>query len=321
MEYSPRPHVGPGPTGDRMMKKSVVAFCGFLVLGMAPLAMAGLATGFVDVVIDNLQPGVSYSMQKIFKMPYSVRNNGGTISIAVRIHKSDPGYLRPGYESPEDISWIRLEKTNFTDVKPGETVTSDIIISPPDDNRLLGKKIQISIEAETVSGNGGGNTLDFAVESRLRFSIAPERIKTSQEDVDTLDYEMSCKVFPENIQLTNYDIPANAGKQVLVGTLRLTNWGQKAHTFRLKSLSLKDVGILNTGCDAPPDPDCLKFSTNVIILPPQSGKSINAFVRIPDKADYYGKYFQFTVSSEIEKGKNLSPDRIFNRIFVSTKKR
>lgn len=164
------------------MKKMASLIVMIMFLTVPPLAISGLATSFVDVVVDNLQPGSSYSMQKIFQMPYSVRNNGNATSIKIKIHEREQQYLKKDYESPPDCTWFRLAKTNFIDVKPGETVTNDIIISIPEDNDLLNRKFQVSIEAETFNYAGATADFDFAVESSLCFSVASVRIKVSKNE-------------------------------------------------------------------------------------------------------------------------------------------
>lgn len=303
---------------NKYIKSPIIIFLLFLILSDIE---AGLLTTFTEVVIDNLQLGKSYSLKKIFNMPYNVKNIGrGIVGIKIKIEMPDKRILRKGYEIPEDFQWIKLERTNFQNVKPGETVYSDIIINIPDNDKYLGKQYQVSIVAETYSSGDNISSFEFAVESILRFSIAPVRIQTSQEEIDQLNLNLNFKVFPENIYITNFDIDKQKNQKVFIGTLKIENYDDIEHQYIIRSLSEKEVKIIQRGYEACPDPKFLTFSQNEITVPPKSTKTIDSYITFPFKEEYKGKKYQFTISTSIKQTNNKIQGNLFTRIFVTTKR-
>lgn len=290
-----------------------------VILICSQYGMAGLATSFSEVSIDNLQIGKTYSLKKIFNMPYSVKNKDITTSIKIKLVSTEGNYLRPGYQTLKKFDWIKLEKTNFINVKSGETVYSDIIISPPNKKKYLGKKYQVSILAETYTKAKSTLSMESAVESFFRFSIAPVQIKTTQKEIDQLNLNLNYKVSPQNIHINNFSITSNVIKKFLAGILKIENTDNSIHTYTIKSLNQNQVTILSSGYQACPNPDFLSFSESEFTILPKNQKNVEVFLEFPDENKYKNKKYQFTISTDIKSQNRMIKGNLYTRIYVITK--
>ncbi|OGW82845.1 MAG: hypothetical protein A2987_02030 [Omnitrophica bacterium RIFCSPLOWO2_01_FULL_45_10] len=144
----------------------------FLAIGLClspPKAnAAGLSTGFSEVKIENLEIGKSYSTKETVGLPLVVVNTGDEpVDLKMELLLPQESELKEGFEPIPDLSWIRLERTEFKEIEPNEHATSDVIISIPPDPRYQGKKYQVFIWSHTVGGRIG-----VGLKSKLLFTIA-----------------------------------------------------------------------------------------------------------------------------------------------------
>jgi len=281
---------------------------------------AGLSSNFTEIVIENLQAGKTYSLKKIFNMPYNVKNTGpNECNIKIYLEEiPEEKYLRSGYQilKKENFNWIKLEKTNFNNVKPGETVLSDIIISIPDDNSILGKKYQIMITAETYTTSTSSFGLEFAIGSILRFEIASNRLEMTQDEIDKLNINLNFKVTPSSFYVTNYKICDN--KKYFVGSIFIQNTDTNSQNFIIKSLTPEEINGIENDYEYPPDPNFLLVSTKKLNIPSKQSKKVDVFLLIPCKEEYRNKKFQFVVGISPANNKKINT-QIFTRIYVETK--
>jgi hypothetical protein len=278
----------------------------------------GLSTTFSEVVLDNLQPGSVYSMQKLFNMPFKIKNSSGTTT-SIRIHcvLTDPAHLRKGHRSPSATDWIRIADTNFLNVKPGETVTSDIVISPPEKDVIPGEKYQVSILAETFTETTAASAVEFAIESFLRFSIAPVRTGMTQKDIDRMRINANYKVLPATLAITNLPMGINDSGKIPAGKIRIENTDSIQHEYSVKCLTPDEAGSIEKEDLSPYDPRWLYFDKNKVIIPPACGTNIRIWISIPPSGETGNKHYMFLISTALADSDNLL-SRVFTRLYVTT---
>lgn len=150
---------------------SALIFClSMIILCLStPLYAGGLSTTFGEVKVENLKIGKEYSLEEVAKFPLIVNNTSDEVlELKVEVLYPKPKELKEDFEPIPDISWITLEKEEFT-LKPQEEAKTDVIIRIPDDKKYLGKRYQVYIWSHTV-----GRSLGVGLKSRLLFTIASE---------------------------------------------------------------------------------------------------------------------------------------------------
>jgi hypothetical protein len=136
----------------------------------------GLSSPNAAMYLSNLKIGQEYSLKQLLGYPFRVTYKG-KYPVDLRIDLIKPSTTTAeGYEPLPDLSWIQLQKTEFS-LDPGETAETDIIIKIPNDESLLGKKFHVSISPTTSAPKGDNRAwLAFAVGlvCKLYLSIAPK---------------------------------------------------------------------------------------------------------------------------------------------------
>lgn len=130
------------------------------------LYAGGLSTTFGEVKLENLKIGEEYSMEETAEFPLVVQNTSDEqLALKVEVLYPKKEELKKGFEPIPDISWISLEKEEFT-LKPQEKAKTDVIIKIPNDEKYAGKKYQVYLWSHTV-----GRSLGVGLKSRLLFTI------------------------------------------------------------------------------------------------------------------------------------------------------
>ena len=93
----------------------------------------------------------------------------GSVLLKMELLFPEASELKEGFEAIPDLGWIKLDKAEFTGIKPGEAATTDVIISIPDDRQYQGKKYQVFIWSHTV-----GRSIGVGLKSKLLISIIEE---------------------------------------------------------------------------------------------------------------------------------------------------
>jgi len=150
---------------------TLVIFCALLcLLCCGTLDAAGLTTGFSEVSLSDLKIGKSYSTKETAGLPLVVVNTGDEpIDLKVELLLPQPSELKEGFEPIPDLTWIKLEKTEFKDIKPNDAAMTDVVISIPDDARYSGKKYQVFIWSHTV-----GRRIGVGLKSKLLFAVSKQ---------------------------------------------------------------------------------------------------------------------------------------------------
>jgi len=154
------------------MRKSIIALLlvsSVFLFSNTPLYAGGLSTTFVEVTLQGLEPGNSYSVQEKTGKTLIVENTTEGVTVDIEIEAETPveHNLVPGYEPIPDLSWVMVEKNYFKDVGPNKTAETNLTITIPKDEDHYGKKYQVYIYSHTA----GKATFRMGLMSRLLLHI------------------------------------------------------------------------------------------------------------------------------------------------------
>lgn len=277
---------------------------------------SGLRTGLGEVVIENLQIGQTYNLTNLANLKLVVTNTShNNVDLQMDVLLPDFNQLRQKAEPIPDKSWVKLSQ-GFFKVDPDHDATSDIIISIPDDDQYLGKKYQFIIWSHTL-GEGGMN---MAVGLNSRIIFTTDKVKASNsESFNQSDASVDFTLKPEEIYLDNieqdklYNVENNSSS-----VLTITNPSKREKKFMILSRTVENsLATLTDGYNDTPDISYLKFSENEFVLPAQSTKDINMYLKFPPNKKYSGKKYMFIIHAYTI-DKNISTG-VFSRLYVSIK--
>ncbi|NQT07430.1 MAG: hypothetical protein HQ575_07825 [Candidatus Omnitrophica bacterium] len=149
------------------MKRIIPVFiCTVLLMTSAVYAM-GLSTTFGRVRVDNLMAGQRYSMQRDGDAPFIIKNTSNfELKLKMDVVIPSENELVEGYEAIPDAGWINVQGDSFN-LPPESDLSTDIIITVPDDDIYKGKKYQVYIWSHTEGG-----AIAVGLKSKLLISIA-----------------------------------------------------------------------------------------------------------------------------------------------------
>lgn len=175
------------------------------------LHAGGLSSPNGAMYLFNLKIGQEYSLKQLLGYPFQVTYRG-KYPVDLKIDLIKPTTTSDNYEPIPDLSWIQLQKSEFS-LDPGETAETDIIIKIPNNETLLGKKFHVSLAPQTSAPKGDNRTwLTFSVGliCKLYLGIAPnpptiEEVRELQKK--RLSGYLDVSVFPNRIFV--YDLEPN----------------------------------------------------------------------------------------------------------------
>ena len=132
---------------------SIILVLSIVLFSSSSVYAGGLSTRFVEVKLEDMELGKTYSVKEEINRPLVVVNTTEDKTIDIEIEPEAPVEynLVQGYEPIPDLSWIEIEKSYFENVGPNEYAETDIIITIPEDKKYYGKKYQVYIYSHTAS--------------------------------------------------------------------------------------------------------------------------------------------------------------------------
>jgi len=143
-----------------------------LILFSASCAYAGgLSTPFIGVKLKDIKPGKTYNVEKVTGKPLIVTNttDAVTMNIKIELRKPTKDNLVKGYKPIPKLSWVRIKKTYFKNVGPGESVKTRVLVSIPNRLKYRGKKYQFQVYSHTA----GKETFSVGLMSRVLIKTKP----------------------------------------------------------------------------------------------------------------------------------------------------
>ncbi len=147
----------------------IVFILSFICFNFHYAQAGGLSTTFSEVTLENLETGKAYSTKEVAGLPLEVINTGKEpVNLKVELLLPQESELKSGFEPIPDLSWIKLEKSEFKNIRLNEAAVTNVNIFIPNDKQYIGKKYQVYIWSHTVSGSIGAG-----LKSRLLLVIKP----------------------------------------------------------------------------------------------------------------------------------------------------
>ncbi|MDD5302442.1 MAG: hypothetical protein PHS14_04965 [Elusimicrobia bacterium] len=280
-----------------------------------PAAAAGLRTPFGEVIIRNLKIGQTYSMYKLVNLPLRVVNTGGEPT-EIRIETVRSSALNEGYEPIPSLDWVRVDQGTFTVAANREAVT-DLILTIPNDPKLLGRRFQADIWTHSVDHRA----YLVGLKSRILIHIdstppSEEELKKKfvNESLANLDFTIS----PMNAEV--FDVPV--GREVDLRkehklVIKVVNPNDTALNFRVRSIPVGESMILApVGYIEARDPLWLRPEKDILKIDGSSISSLGLRLSIPDEPGVRGRNLYFIVAFEVLEQK--IPTRVYYRLMVHT---
>jgi hypothetical protein len=299
---------------------SCAALGAAVLLAAAPASAgtSGLRTKFGEVRVRGLKIGQTYSMNNLLKLPLRLINTGDqAVDLAIEIVPVSSA-TQPGYEPLPDSSWLKLEKTLFT-VDPGHEAVSDIIISIPNDAKLLGRRFEAHIWSKSRPHRG---TFAAGIMSTLLIEVAsvpPTDDELKKQFVDRQLANLDFTLFPS--EGVAEDVPLGVDfdlKKERKLSIKLVNPNDAGIHFRIRSEpSWESLIPAPAGFQDPPSYGWVRPSTDTVTVAGNSIKDTALIINIPDDAQYRGQAFFFSIAVEVLEQE--IPARAFYKLYVKTR--
>jgi hypothetical protein len=290
---------------NKMRNKAMWAAAMLFGLAGVGHAKVGLSSQFINVVLENLQPGRSYNLRELKGIPYTVKNRGdGPVEVVMEVIPPESKEMVAPYEAIPDPSWIQLSPSRAM-LGAGEPAFSDLTIKVPDDPKYVGRHFHGVVWAHTL--NTG--FLAAGVKSNVRFSIGkgPETLaeESRQKQMVELNYELwPSALYVVGAKPGSYDV-----KKAEKKSFKLTNRDDKP--LVLKVAAAPWTGSKPEGYETPEDVSWAKFVPETVTVDEESLKDVKLMLDVPEKLK--GKKVAFLVQLALPIGTVVN---MSNRVYV-----
>jgi hypothetical protein len=290
-----------------------------MLLCTTHLHATGLRTSFGEVRVRGLKIGQEYSLNNLINMPLRIINTGKD-SEDIRIDViAVASAAVAGYEPLPDLSWIKLDKNDFTALPNREAVT-DIRISIPNDPKLLGRRFETHIWSRTkpsthgMYGAGLGSILLLEISS-----VPPSEDELKKKFVDHKLGNLDFTLFPTQGSVENADLGREIDlKKENKVSIKLVNPNDTKINFRIKSIPFyESLLTMPDGFESAPQYTWVRASTETIGVEGNSIKDIPLILNIPDEDGYKGKSYAFILSVEVLEQEVSA--RVYYELMVKTR--
>lgn len=269
-------------------------------------ATIGLSSQFVNVAMENLEPGKSYNLLELRGLPYTVKNRGdGPVELLVEIAPPTTQECLAPYEPIADPSWMTVSPSRMR-LEAGESGFAALSINVPDDAKLVGRHFQGQVWAHTV--NTG--LLAAGVRSNIRFSIGkgPETLEDEAREkaMVALNYELwPAALYVKKAKAGAYDPAKEEGRQFV-----LTNRAEEALELAVSAVAWERMPVPE-GYEAPKDLSWVKIEPATVKVDPISLERVRLKMDVPEQ--YKGKKLAFLIQLSLPIGTVVNRS---NRVLV-----
>ena len=163
------------------MNKKIILLAVIIVLTSINLFALGLTTHVPEVLLENLEPGTTYTLFNQTGIKLDINNTGSKpADLGMEIQIPAKGSAKPGFEPLPDASWIKIEKNIFDRVPSGAKIESDVTIVVPNSPLIEGKKYQFYVWTHTMPKPG---VVGVGVGLNIRFLITIKNREVSKPNV------------------------------------------------------------------------------------------------------------------------------------------
>ncbi|MFH1540834.1 MAG: hypothetical protein ABID79_03150 [Elusimicrobiota bacterium] len=283
---------------------------------------ANIATTFSDLILENLEIGGSYNLRALKNCPMVIKNNSdASINVEIKIDIPAKENLMSSYEPIPDVEWIKIVPAKYR-LEPFGKNSSDLIITIPNDEKLMGRHFQAQILSSSLPAGGLQSQLTIATgfQSRIRFSIGsmgPKTLETEKKRKKMMS--LNFEIDPVNIVVKQ---PIKLGKKIDLreeyGT-RLTLINRATESVLLNMVIVserKDMPAEEKNYEVG-DPKFLEIKPKKLVLDGESLKKLNLYLKIPDEEKYKDKKYFFVIKAEVP---GEVPVEVFSKLYITTEK-
>jgi len=310
------------------MKKIISYRKAFLILSLivGPVWSMGIALRFTDITLEMVGPGASFNLRTLRNLPLVVINQDSErpINVAVEVDLPNAQEMKNGYEPIPNPSWIQIVPNRFK-LGPKASASSDVLITIPDDPKLIGHHYEAIIWAHTEGtrnrADSGGIVFETGLRSRVRMSIGTMGPASLQKEkalnkLSTINTNFS--ISPDNLYVAE---PIALGHPVDLKMERRASF---------KAINQSDDPVKLHFASVPPDPnvspqagyvdapDYKWFSVQPSTVPlnGNSIKELRLTINVPDKPEYRNKKYMFIMQTSLA-GEDL-PLAYDNMLYITT---
>jgi len=310
------------------MKKTFPAACviGLLLWRAAGVEAIGIAMRFVDVTMENVQPGSSFNLRVTRNLPLIVINQDDQHDTDIVVESVVPREkeMKDEYEPMPDPSWVQAVPNRFH-LGPKATASADIVITIPNDPKLIGHHYESILWVHTDQKNKAlpttGVMFQAGLRSRFRLSVGtmgPESLQREKALKKLATINTNFSVNPDNLFVN--DIPLGQEidlKAAKKASLKVVNQADETVSLKIRRVPADPNVVPQAGYEYAPD-----TATWLVVTPTNvkvdgnSIKEVKLRLRIPDQPEYHGKKYMFLVQTTLSD--DSLPLAYNNMVYVST---
>jgi hypothetical protein len=288
------------------MKKQILVLV--LVMSCRPLWGLGIVMRFMDVTLENIQPGDSINLRVSKNLPLVVLNpdqTGGGTDILIESLIPTPKETKPGYEPIPDPTWLKIVPDRYH-LGPKASASSDMIVAIPNDPKLIGHHYEAILWAHTYVKNrlaSTGVVFQTGLRARVRMSIGtvgPAELQREKMLKKLASINVDFAVAPESIFLQNFPL----GKWVDLkserkASFKIINQADDPVELRLTPAPPDPNINPQAGYEYAPDSTWVEVQPRDTKVPGNSIKEVKLRLMIPDKPENRGKHYMFLIRTTL----------------------
>jgi hypothetical protein len=260
-------------------------------------AKIGLKARFGDLILEGVKPGRTYSLREAARVPLGVENPGdGDMTVVVETQK--PRVAAAGYENIPDPGWLKAVPETLV-VGPKGVGFFDLLLTVPDDPKLVGKHFQVQVRMKGT----GESMLGLAIENKVRFSVGPGPDELKEEKRRKQMQQLDFDVTPKSLTLTGVSLGrAWDSRKEARKTIRVANYAPDPLALVLAVEGWSPGAATPDGYEPIPDPSWVKVRPSTVTVGADEIGTAALVVEVPDKPENRGRKWAAVVRSGLSTG-------------------
>lgn len=304
---------------------AIIGLAGWLAAAPGSVQATGIAMRFVDITLENVEPGAHFNLRVIRNLPLVVINQDdmeGT-DIIVEAVSPNPSEMKESYEPIPNPNWIKIVPDHFH-LGPKASASCDVVVEIPDDKTLIGHHYEAIIWAHTDHRknllNSNGVMIEAGLRTRFRMSIGtmgPASLQREKALKKLAEINANFSVSPDNLFVQNIGLGHRVDlKTENKAVFKIINESDNAIELKTAAVPADPNITPQAGYENAPDPKWLEITPVRVKVDGNSIKELRLKLTIPDKPEYHGKKYMILLATTLA-SENL-PLAFNNQLYFST---